>query len=302
MPDRYSDFERYLTAKVSVDDRALHPRVWSTFAARLPRTGRVQIVEAGAGVGTMITRLLEAGLPPEADYHAVEAETARADGARRYLSRWSEKNGWSFEANTQGFYLVRADQRVQVHWHSKEVVPFIENGLVDGADVLLAHAFLDLVDLPRTLPPMLDLLKPQGVYCFTLTFDGLTAFLPVTDPPFEAELLCAYHRTMDQRVVNGQPSGHSQSGRRLLELLPRLGAKVLEAGPSDWLVRPIAGRYPADEAYFLHFIVETVHAAVLSEDRLDAVRLEAWAAARHEQIDHAQLTFLAHQWDVVGTR
>ena len=43
--------------------------------------------------------------------------------------------------------------------------------------------------------------------------------------------------------------------------------------------------YPGDEAYFLHFIVHTVHEALKSNPALDSSRLGEWVAQRHRQIE-----------------
>ena len=301
----YGDFVRYLKSKTSVDDRALHPRVWSAMAGALTAgTARtpLRVVEAGAGIGTMIVRLIEHGVLAHAIYHAVEADAGLVPAAMTHVSEWVDAHGWSAENAAESMALSRKDQRVHVRWHAADFYTFAEDHPVGESDLVLAHAFLDLVDVDRAVPRLLGFLRPGGVFCFTLTFDGLTAFLPEDDPPFERELLRAYHRTMDHRTVGGEASGHSQSGRQLIDLLRRMGIRLLEAGPSDWLVLPANGLYPKDEAYFLHFIVETVRRAVPREAPLDPRRVEAWAATRHDQIDRGELTFMAHQWDVLGTR
>jgi SAM-dependent methyltransferase len=297
----FEDFVRYLTSKVSVDDRALHLRVWSTFVSQLgPGTADspLRVLEAGAGIGTMLVRLLDRGLLTHADYDAVEADAHLATAAQSHVRGWAESHGWEVDRSGDALRLGREEREVRLRWHTND----IRAHRGEPADVLLAHAFLDLVDLPQVLPAMLHGLKPQGIFLFSLTFDGLTGFLPEEPGAFEDDLLRAYHRTMDHRRVDGVPSGHSRSGRRLLGLLPRMGAVILDAGPSDWLVLPHDGGYPGDEAYFLHFIVETMQGAVRGEPELDAGMLEAWASKRHGQVERGELVLMAHQWDVVGKR
>jgi SAM-dependent methyltransferase len=297
----FEDFVRYLTAKGSVDDRALHPRVWSTFAGQFgPGTAEspLQVLEAGAGIGTMLTRLLERGLLNHADYDAVEADANLAAPAQAHVRRWAESHEWDVVVSGDTLQLGREGRQARLRWHTSDIRAY--RG--DPADVLIAHAFLDLVDLAQVVPAMLQGLKHQGVFFFSLTFDGLTGFVPEEPGPFEDTLIQAYHRTMDRRLVHGVPSGHSRSGRRLLGLLPRVGAALLDAGPSDWLVLPHDGRYPGDEAYFLHFIVETMQGAVRGDPELDAGLLEAWVSKRHAQIERGELVLMAHQWDVVGKR
>jgi hypothetical protein len=170
--------------------------------------------------------------------------------------------------------------------------------------VLIAHAVLDLLDLPRAMPPLLSLLKPGGLCYFTLNFDGATIFEPAIDPLFDAAVEHLYHQTMDERVVNGQPSGDSRSGRRLFQILRQNSADILAAGSSDWVVFADHAGYRGDEAYFLHFIVDTVRAALEHHPQLAPRQAEflAWIERRHLQIDRGELIYIAHQLDFLGRR
>ena len=167
-------------------------------------------------------------------------------------------------------------------------------------DLIIANAFLDLVDIPQTLPRLRHLLKPGGLFYFTINFDGATILQPEIDPTFDAQVEMAYHRTMDERITDGRPSGDSRSGRHLFGHLARAGFDLHAAGASDWVVHPVAGLYPADEAYFLHFIVHTMHGALHGCDELDPARLAAWIESRHRQIEEGELVYIAHQLDVFG--
>ena len=71
-------------------------------------------------------------------------------------------------------------------------------------------------------------------------------------------------------------------------------------GASDWVIFPGPNGYEGDDAYFLHFIVHTVHQALLGHAELDAERFSAWIARRHEQIERRELVYVAHQLDVLG--
>jgi hypothetical protein len=172
---------------------------------------------------------------------------------------------------------------------------------VSGYDLLLAHAFLDLVDLEAGLPRLLSLLRPGGWYYFTLIFDGGTMWHPPIDSRFEDQLVQLYHESMDKREGGG--AGHSQSGRRVLGALSRFGGEVLAAGSSDWVVWPTAaGEYPGEEAYFLHYVLKTIQGALSAHPELDQERFQAWLSRRGAQIEAGELIFLAHQLDVCGRR
>jgi hypothetical protein len=105
---------------------------------------------------------------------------------------------------------------------------------------------------------------------------------------------------MDGRITDGRLSGDSRSGRHLFGHLARAGFEVHAAGASDWVVHPRAGLYPADEAYFLHFIVHTMYSALLASPELDPAQLAAWIETRHRQIEQGELVYIAHQLDFFG--
>jgi hypothetical protein len=105
---------------------------------------------------------------------------------------------------------------------------------------------------------------------------------------------------MDERIRHGRPAGHSQTGRRLFGHLASGGARVLAAGASDWVVYPQVGRYPTDEAYFLHHIIATIAAELTLHPELDAGAVAAWVTLRHAQITRGVLVFQAHQLDFLG--
>jgi hypothetical protein len=66
------------------------------------------------------------------------------------------------------------------------------------------------------------------------------------------------------------------------------------------VVIPVRGRYPADEAYFLHFILHTLDQALRRHPELDARQFARWIERRHAQIERGELVYIAHQIDVFG--
>ena len=84
-----------------------------------------------------------------------------------------------------------------------ELGSYLEAAHGAPADVLIANAVLDLVDVPAILPGLLRLLVPGGVYWFTINYDGESIFEP--GHPHDDQVMRAYHRDMDERVRYGQP-------------------------------------------------------------------------------------------------
>jgi hypothetical protein len=105
---------------------------------------------------------------------------------------------------------------------------------------------------------------------------------------------------MDERITNGKPSGDSQSGRHLFHQFKTAGIHTLDAGSSDWVIIPHHGLYPHDEAYFLHFIINTMHGALAAHPDIDAAAFQAWIAQRHIQVEQGELVYIAHQLDYLG--
>lgn len=277
-------FIRYLQAKKKIDDRALNGHVYDRFqrAVRaLPAPA--QLLEVGAGIGTMVDRLLERGTLTHAHYTAVDQEAAAVAWGMARLPAWQQTAPHltvTWEAIDANLFIQREQGRRQ--W-----------------DVLLAHAFLDLVSLPQFVPALLSLLRPGGYGYFTLNFDGATLFEPPIDPELDALIERLYHLDMDHRTVNGQPAGDSRTGRHLFGVLQDAGMEILAAGSSDWVVFP---PFSADDAYFLHHILHTIHHALRGHALLDEKQFVAWIARRHEQVETGKLIYMTHQLDFLARK
>jgi predicted O-methyltransferase YrrM len=304
MPLTYS-LMRYLAAKKSVDDRALNWQVWQCLVAALRRATPEQplrILEVGAGIGSMVERLLAGDVLTHATYTAIDKAPTLIAEAPHLLLQWADEQGFQVDENRQRqLQLRRAGQHVMLETEAIDVARFMarEHGR-RAWDLLIGQAFLDLIDMPATLPALCSLVRPGGLLYFPLTFDGGTVFQPEGEAPFDEAIEACYHQTIDQRVLEGRPSGDSRAGRRLLAYLRTSGVDVVAAGGSDWVVFTGANGYPADEAYFLHDIIHTVGTALTGHPQLDAERLSNWVAQRHAQIEQGTLVYIAHQLDVLG--
>lgn len=280
------DYARYLVAKRTVDDRALQRVVLEALRSELAGLGDrpLRVLELGAGVGTMPRRLFEWQVLARAHYTLLDGDAASLHAARAQLepgARQQPACPFRFEYVHRDLFAFLALPEA-----------------AEGYDLVIANAVLDLVDLERCLPLIWRVLGPGRPFWFSINFDGDTIFVP--EHPLDAQVLELYHRSMDQRVRDGQPAGHSRTGRRLLQLIPASGATLVAAGSSDWVVWPTAGAYPGDEAYFLHHIVHTIDGALRGQPALDASALRAWVTERHAQIDRGELCYVAHQLDVMG--
>jgi SAM-dependent methyltransferase len=270
-------FIRYLAAKKTVDDRALNPHVWSAMAARAA-SRPPRVLELGGGIGTMVERAAADPGLNVGGWTLIDSQQSLLDEARRRL-----EGKVPFPVT-----LLAAD------------VPAFIASNTEVFDLVIANAFLDLFDPRRLLPSMRRLAGPGGMFLFSITFDGLTAWEPEIDASLDARIVDTYHRTMDERLVDGVLSGDSRCGRHLLTLLPRFGYTIIEAGSSDWLVIPRDGAYPADERFFLECMLGFFQESLAGRPEVSSGDLSAWLEARRRQLAAGELVFMAHQLDVLA--
>jgi SAM-dependent methyltransferase len=294
-------FARYLEAKRTVDDRALNKDVLERLRVELAARGvrRQQVLEVGAGIGTMLTRLIEWRVLQHADYILLDQDAELLEIGRRRLVKWAAARGAAVEELADGLRLRAPDLDFTVHFLAGELHSLLSsNAGPNDVDLLIANAFLDIVDLPWTLPRLLERVVQGGLYWFCINFDGESIFLP--EHADDAQLLQAYHRSMDERVRDGRRTGDSKTGRRLFSHLAQAGARVFAAGASDWVVHPASAGYPADEADFLRHILNTIEQELGSHAGIQAPVLAAWTEARKRQLERGELHFIAHQLDYCG--
>jgi len=290
-----SGYARYLAAKTTVDDRALNRQVLAELRRLMPADAP-RVLEIGAGLGTMVARLLDWGVVGSGEYVLLDADRQLLGCSRRWLRDWAAARGLHSDLLPDGLQV--GDLRVRlVH---AELGSYLETARGELADVLIANAVLDLVDVPAVLPRLLRLLGPRAVYWFTINYDGESIFAP--GHPHDDQVMRAYHRDMDERIRYGRPAGESRTGRRLFHHLRDAGAAAVAAGSSDWVVYPAPdGNYPAEEAYFLRSILNTIRDALRNrQDWVEPTDLADWLAVRSRQLAAGELVYIAHQLDFVG--
>jgi hypothetical protein len=286
-------FPHYLLSKQSVDDRALNRTVFDSLKANLP-DAPIRIIEVGAGIGTMLARLLRWDVVTKADYVLVDEIVENIESAREWIPRWAVEAGLSVE-RIGGDLLRVFDQARDVHIRLEraDVFDFIQKKPAP-TDLLIAHAFLDLLPMPESMSKLLALTK--SLAWLTINFDGVTSLEPTIDAVLDEQIERLYHATMDTRPTGGD----SRAGRHLFSHLQMVGAQVLAAGASDWVVHAVNGKYPADEAYFLHFILHFFEESLTGHAELDAGAFANWLKERHAQIEHGELVYIAHQMDFLA--
>jgi hypothetical protein len=264
-------------------------------------------LEVGAGIGSTVARLLDRPwLPESVEYTAFDVEPENVAVARERLPARAAALGFAVRRSAAGdatderFVCSRGQRRVEVRFRTADAFEFL--AATDREfDLVVAHAFVDLVDPADALAVFRSALASEGLAYCPITFDGGTIFESVgdsgseghleADSEFEDRLVEAFHRHVDE-------SGDSRAGRHLLAEASETG-EVLAAGGSDWVVHPRDGGYPADEAYFLDCIVTMIAGAVRKDGRIEDSQIAEWAGRRRDQIADAELVYCAHQLDLL---
>jgi len=304
------DFPRYLLAKQTVDDRALNKDVLRALIVHLaghPRDADLVVTEIGGGIGTMLVRLLRWDiLPPRVRYILLDVMPENIAYARDWLPCWAAAHGWQVAFDPQGVLSLENGVRtLECHLRCADLFDYVEQN-PPQAHLLIAHAVLDLLPIPETLPKIARLLRPDGLAWLTLNFDGATIFQPELTwsdlqisslplSPFaspDSHIISLYHQTMRTRS-----GGDSEAGRHLLNHFVQSGIQILAAGASDWIVYPRGGSYPADEAYFLRCILHFFEESLGQHPALSPGLLHAWLEKRRAQVEAGQLVYIAHQMD-----
>ena len=283
-------FPRYLLSKQTVDDRALNKDVLNMLRLQLPPEP-VSIIEVGAGIGTMLKRLVTWNVFCAGEYVLVDAMEENIDYAREWIPQWATEAGLSVEW-MEWNHIVLCDQtrQIQIRLECADVFDFVR-GNTKPADLLIAHAFLDLLPLPESLERLLTLTR--GVAWLTINFDGMSTLQPVFDRALDERIERLYHASMDMRSTGGD----SHTGRKLFADLRSVDAEILAAGSSDWLVYGNHGQYTADEKYFLQFVLHFFESSLKGCDELEVSAFQRWLMKRQEQIECGELVYIAHQMD-----
>src|SRR6201986_578936 len=87
-----SGYARSLAAKTTVDDRALNQHVLAELRRLMP-AGAPRVLEVGAGLGTMVARLLDWGVITAGEYVLVATARELLDQPRRWLRDWAAARG-----------------------------------------------------------------------------------------------------------------------------------------------------------------------------------------------------------------
>jgi SAM-dependent methyltransferase len=192
----------YLDAKKTVDDRALNRHVIDRLRAEIAARDvvRLRVLEVGAGLGNMVARLIDWRVLGPAEYFLLDVDPQLLEDARGWLVAWAGARGLRAAPEADGLKIEGdGGVDVKVRFVAAELNAFVaEPARVPRADLLIANAVLDLVEVPVLLPRLFELAVPHGLYWFSVNYDGETIFLP--EHPDDELFMHLYHRSMDERI------------------------------------------------------------------------------------------------------
>src|SRR5262245_5143983 len=129
-------FPRYLLSKQSVDDRALNKDVLNALMTYLPLQP-VRVIEVGAGIGTMIRRLIRWNVLCEAEYVLVDAAVENIEYASVWIPQWAEEAGFNWERGGQNrLRIFDATHNVRIRLECADVFDFVQKNQ-EPADLLI---------------------------------------------------------------------------------------------------------------------------------------------------------------------
>src|SRR5215472_5096580 len=98
------DYARYLAAKTTVDDRALNWHVLAELRRLMP-AGAPRVLEVGAGLGTMVARLIDWGAIGAGEYILLDADRQLLDRSRHWLRDWAAARGVRTDLQPDGLQV-----------------------------------------------------------------------------------------------------------------------------------------------------------------------------------------------------
>jgi len=285
------DYVDYLEMKRSVDDDSLNKEVWDAMAtwmnSQQKNRASLRILEIGAGIGTMIERLLDHELLCLCEYTAVELESGFRDVAMQRLRHWAHDHACDFQQINSSTWLLSGKQsKITVHWIQGDALQIANQTLPDSFDLIIGHAVIDLLPVPACMPDLLARLTREGACYFSLNYAGETLFLPAV--PGDIQIFEAYNNDMDKRfpTLDWQPS---QTGNMLGPWLEKQGHCVLAEGASNW---ELQAKPALTTNLFIANILDTIETALAT-----LPGLTEWLTIRRQQLQDSQLTFRASNRD-----
>lgn len=293
-------FSDYLDAKFALDERSLNEQVRVALSSQLRGRARLSCLDVGSGTGAMVRRVLRICHTPELLITVLDCDREMLETARRRIAGELQQLRLTVDENGPALRGESIGRSVVVDFVACRVSEFSPPAF--RYDLITAHSFMDLVPVDSTLQSFEQWLLPDGLLYATLNYDGKTSLYP----PFEefgheSELLSFYDASMDRRRVDGEATGGSRSGSRLIAGLLKRRWGLLAYGTSDWNLTPLSGQYRDRDKVCIQAMLDFIRLEGERSD-LDQDALLRWCEARSQQLGEDELGLIVHQLDVLATK
>ncbi|MFN8526530.1 MAG: class I SAM-dependent methyltransferase [Chloroflexota bacterium] len=176
-----------------------------------------------------------------------------------------------------------------------------QGGPPDGwADLVVSHAFADLVPVQLFAERVARLLTRGGLAHLALTYDGNTVFSPRSRSRLETAVLAGYHRHMRRTMVGTVAATGAQAGSELQSALESCGLITVKRGRSRWRVG-VAGRTDGPSVLLLERVMRFVADGATAAG-VDAVIAEAWLRRRQTELSQEILSVRVDHVDLLVAR
>lgn len=245
-------------------------QVFAHFASRDP----VTIVDFGCGTGSNLRAMAE-HLPSRQTWRLIDWDDHLLAAARARLADWADG-----AQERSGVLMLRKGSREIAVRTEKADLAHHPARLLDGADLLTATAFFDLVS-GAWMDDLCAGLKARNLPLYAiLTYDGRE----IWSPPHAADeiMLAAFHAHQKSDKGFGVASG-PDAAAYLAQALQARGFRVAQA-PSPWLLQ---------RGELLRQLAHGAARAVAETGRLKAQEIASWQLARESaascEIGHIDL-------------
>jgi hypothetical protein len=277
----------WLRLRESADLAARHPSLARRFAAALPSTAPLRLIDLGAGSGAN-TRALLPRIAGDQHWHLIDHDRDLLNAQAEEFTLWARRQGYPITAGG-GRIAIEAPP---AHWRIEAMPLDLDRDLATLAEIpcdgITAASFFDLVSA-EWLARFVALLARHPVpFLAALTVDGRREWRPHLDDDTLVATAFAAHQ---QRAKDfGKALGGTAPAA--MEALLRQAGFRIEREASDWRLGP------RDAALLEALIAGEANAA--RDAAPDAAPIAAWESRRRAQLAEGVLTLTVGHCDILA--
>ncbi len=255
----------WLALREPVDHRSRNAQVCAAMLAHLGALAQPRLIDLGCGSGSNL-RALAPLLPQRQSWRLVDADPLLLAAAHEALQDWAQ----SSRNEGDVLHLTYADKEIEVRFDQVDLSRDLERVLDQGADLITAAAFFDLV-APDWLNRFCAALIARKLPFYTvLTYDGVEQWSPPHSA--DAQVLAAFHAHQASDKGFGPAAGPRATA--LMEAQFKSAGWHVMTGDSAWKMTA------AQDAKLISALAQGAAQAVAETGRVALADLQSWLQAR----------------------